>query len=136
AVLALAVGAAIGGRQALDADALSVADVAATAGHAGRDRRVRRDARVANVLGAGVAVVGNVGRVEDELHVAAAVALRDLAVAGRLICERRSVGDVLHAAGLVGVAGAGLASGVLPGAVGGGQAADAVAGAVALVLAA
>src|SRR5262249_29685692 len=83
-VLAVAVGAAVRIDQALDADALAIAEVAAAARRAGRDRRIRRHARAADVLGTRVLIIRDVGRIDDELHVAAAVALRDLAVSGRL----------------------------------------------------
>src|SRR5262252_369635 len=103
------------------ATAAAVADQARAA--AGRDGR--GCSRGADVVGAGVAVVADVAVVVRDGRAAVAVALHDLAVAGRLRDEGRARGDVGDAAGVVGGADVESTGGVRT-AIGRGQAGDAV----------
>src|SRR5207247_1153283 len=92
-------------------------------------RRVRLDAGIAQILRAGVAVDRLVRVVVDRLHLARAVALDLLAVARRLVRQRRADRGVVHSA-LAVRARVGLA-GRVGAAAGGGDAADAGARSVA-----
>src|SRR5262249_27660082 len=84
---------AVGGHGAADAGPLAIAEELVAAHRARLRRRVRCYATGAHIVGAVLAVVGDVGVVVDRLGLPSAVALHRLALAPGLRGERGAIGD-------------------------------------------